>query len=453
MKNVVFTLAAFVLLLTVTSAEAQSKVGPSRKDTLSIRFRLDNVRIDLSYANNRRNWDTFYQNFNRNYAGIPASELRLDIYSGASPEGPAAHNRWLGEKRGQAIRSLVQQNLSGRIGKIVIHNEAARWDALYESIAKSNEPWRTEVLRIIRMPATRNETQIDHRELKLRALWKGTVWPVLLRKYLAPLRSGGYGTGAVLSWSRDTMVMHDTIYVQGAMTAETGSTGTTGAMNAIDSLLLERLQYPAWAVKTNLLFWGVVAPNIQVEIPLGNTNRWSIEAEYVHTWFIWNRNANASQLQNAGLELRYYLGNRKWHRWLDGWHLGLAAGVGRYDLEWRKHKGWQGEYVNAYLNIGYQHRWGHHWAIDAAIGLGVLPTRYRYYLGSSTFPEGREESMDKHLMWQYTDHRIFFGATHVSVSLAYMFNAWPFGLRDKKLKIYREAPEGTLFIDRSRWAE
>ena len=432
--------------------------GHSWMDTLSIRFRLDSVTINMAYADNQRNWDIFCESFRRRYAHIPASELRLDIYSGASPEGSAAHNRWLGENRGRAIRSLVQRSLPGRIGSIVIHNEAARWDALYEAIANSEEPWRDAELRIISLPASEDETRRDHREVKLRALRQGTVWPQLLSRYLAPLRSGGYGTGAatasVLSWHRDTVVVRDTVYIHTIGDSD-GMPATHAiavrptpntAMTKHDTLMLERLHYPAWAVKTNLLLWGVVAPNIQVELPLGRTNRWSVEVEYFQPWFIWNHNANASQCQNLGVELRRYMGQRRWHRWLDGWHVGLAVAVGRYDIEWKRHKGWQGEYVNAYVNIGYQHRWGRHWAIDAGLGLGVLPTRYRYYLGSSTFPAGREEAQDYHLLWQYSDHRVFFGATHAHVSLAYMFNVWPFALRDKKLRAYREAPPGTLIL-------
>lgn len=437
-------------------AKAQND-GPAWSDTLAIRFRLNSVRVDLTFADNQRRWDTFYEHFMTRYADIPASQLRLDIYSGASPEGTAAHNRWLGENRGRAIRMLVQRRLPGRIGSIVLHNEAARWDALYEAVANSQEPWRDEVMRIIELTPSQDETQRDHRELKLRTLRGGTVWPILLERYLAPLRSGGYDTGAttasVLTWRRDTIVVRDTVFIV-SPTMDKDMLDTGPATDAVDlwmtdrdTMLLERLQYPAWAVKTNLLLWGVVAPNVQVEIPLGSHNRWSLEIEYFHPWFIWSNNANASQFQNVGLELRYYLGHRQCHRWLEGWHVGLAAAVGRYDLEWKRHEGWQGEYLNAYFNLGYQHRWGRHWAIDAGIGLGILPTKYRHYLGSSTFPYGKEETWDRHLMWQNSDRRFYFGATHVNITLAYMFNAWPFGLRNKKLRAYREAPPGTLLLD------
>lgn len=437
-------------LLMPAPAAARQDDGNAWTDTLSILFQLDSVRVDLAFADNQRRWDAFFDNFMSRYAQVPASQLRLDIYSGASPEGTAAHNHWLGENRGRAIRMLVQRRLPGRIGTIVVHNEAARWDALYEAIAKSNEPWRDDVLRIIELPASQDETKRDHRELKLRALHGGTVWPVLMKRFLAPLRSGGYDTGAatasVLTWRRDTIVVRDTLYIicdpastNAREPAATAVANEAPVLTARDSLLLRRLQYPAWAIKTNLLMWGVVAPNLQVEIPLGRKNRWSLEVEYFHPWFVWSHNANASQFQNLGIELRCYLGNRRWHRWLDGWHVGLAAAAGLYDLEWQRHKGWQGEYVNAYVNIGYQHRWGRHWALDADIGLGILPTTYRHYLGSSIFPYGKEEAWDRHLMWQHSDHRLFFGATHVNVSLVYMFNAWPFGIRDKKLRACRQA--------------
>ena len=445
LKVLLFAIAQMVTPFVAAQSDQQAV-------SLFMRFRLDSVRIDMSYADNQRAWDTFEHTLNSRYSDVPPEQLRLDIYSGASPEGTAQHNRWLGENRGQAIRSLVRQRMPGRIGNIVVHNECARWNALYDVIAKSNEPWRDEVLDIISMPASQDETKWDHREVKLRALHGGRVWSVLLEKYLPPLRSGT--TAHLSKVSGGGAAVHDTIYVRcddeprcpdcdNALIAAVADS----VLTARDSLLLERLQYPAWAVKTNLLMWGVVAPNIEVEIPLGRRNRWSLELEYFHPWFIWSENAHASQFMNLGAEVRLYLGNRRWHRWLDGWHIGLAAGVGYYDFEWMRHEGWQGEYVNAYVNVGYQHRWGRHWAIDAGLGFGVIPTKYRYYLGSSTFPEGREEEWDRHLMYQHSGSRVFFGATHAHVSIVYMFNAWPFRFRDRKLRAYREAAPGTLVLD------
>lgn len=424
-------------------------------DTLSILFRIDSINIDMDFADNAAHWQAFEERFNRDFRGVNPALLRLDIYSGASPEGTAERNRWLGENRGLAVRRLVRQRLGDRLGEIIVHNEGARWEGFYDLVARSDEPWRDEVLRIIDLPATTGSNQRDHREWKLRRLQGGKVWPVLLEKYLAPLRSGAT---AIISWRmpegggrRDTIVIRDTtviirehipvrdtIYIATVPTVIPGYPGypgypDTGSSRANDSLRLERLRYPAWALKTNLLLWGVVAPNIELEVPLGRKNKWSLELEYFAPWFIWSNNAHASQFHNFGIELRRYLGHRERHRWLQGWHIGLAVAAGYYDWEWKRSEGYQGEYINGYINVGYQARWGKHWALDAAIGLGGLFTKYRHYYGSSTYPEGNEEPWDRHLMYHDKGHLIWPGACHASLQLAYMFNAWPFHFKSKKL--------------------
>jgi len=422
-------------------------------DTLAIRFQLDSTCVNMNFDNNGRRWAAFESTFMQNFSHLPANNLRLDIYAGASPEGTASHNRWLGENRGQAIRRLIHQRLGQHVGQIVVHNEAARWNSFYDMVAESNEPWRDEVLAIIDQPASSDETQLDHRELKLRRLRGGKIWPVLLERYLAPLRSGA---SAILSWQssgRDTIVVRDTVFVVRdtvfiasplpavapiVYTGFPGYYGKPGLTKAQrDSLRYERLQYPAWAVKTNLLLWSVVAPNIEVEIPLGRYNRWSLEAEYFVPWFTWNDNARASQFHNFGLELRYWLGHRQLHRWLQGMHIGLAVAAGYYDWEWKKHEGYQGEYVNAYFNLGFQHRWGTHWALDMGLGLGLMATKYRHYYGGSVYPQNHLEPRDEHLIWHDTGHYLWPGPCHASLALVYMFNAWPFHTKDRKLDAYR----------------
>jgi len=409
-------------------------ISSNLSDTLEIRFKLDSILINMHFDDNMHRWDTFERNFRKRFAGRNPLGVRIDIYSGASPEGTVSHNRWLGQERGESIRELIEQRLRGRIGSIIIHNEAARWQRLYDAVEASDEAWRDEVLDIIRQPASVNESGRDRREWLLRHHKNPDIWKKMLSTYLPPLRSGG---SAIVSWDpsllpaqRDTLVIMDTVFV----------------MNNTPTIIYEcneceqkkpkvkqpADQTPAWAVKTNLLMWGVVAPNIEVEIPLGKKNRWSLEVEYFHPWFVWNHNAHASEFINLGAELRYYLGKREFHRWLDGWHIGIAAAAGYYDWEWKKHNGFQGEYVNGYFNIGYQHRWGKHWAIDAGVGLGVIASKYRDYFGSSTYPESHLEEYDDHLMWYATKRFFFPGATHINVSLVYMFNNWPFKFKTKK---------------------
>ncbi|MBQ9660454.1 MAG: hypothetical protein IJV37_04215 [Bacteroidales bacterium] len=191
--------------------QAQPLPGPEvRPDTLEIRFKLDSTRVDLDFAGNGQRLDEFLRNFNTRYAGRNPLGIQLDIYAGASPEGPANHNRWLGGERGASIARALRERLGGRVGTVNIINLEARWKDFYDAVSSSGEPWRDEVLSIIRRPASKDGNALDARELALRRLQGGKVWPVLLRDYLAPLRSGGT---AVLSWhpERDTVVIRETV--------------------------------------------------------------------------------------------------------------------------------------------------------------------------------------------------------------------------------------------------
>ena len=422
-----------VALSSVASATTSKHKGVV-EDTLTIRFRMDSIYINMDYADNRQAWNQFEQNFYKHFSNRSPRALQLDIFSGASPEGPAAHNRWLGENRGEAIRWLVRRHLPGRVGRIVVHNEGARWEGLFEAVAASNEPWRDEVLDIIAQPPTDDETQRDHREYKLRALSGGRVWPVLKDRYLAPLRSGAT---AILSWdaSRDTIIVRDTVVMAAPMLLpETPITGSAAQQSALAPLptLTQRpsmpqrkpkLRQPVWIMRTNLLMLGVGTPNLQLEWSLGHKDKWSLNLEGAWSWWTFARNAYANELIYGSIELRRWMG-RRWRRHtLSGWHIGLAAGAGYGDVEWQS-KGYQGEAFSGFLNIGYQARFGRRkqWAFDAGIGLGYVYAPYRRYDGSSLFPKGREEQYDDHLMWQETSKANWIGTPHVNISIGYVFN-------------------------------
>ena len=237
-------------------------------------------------------------------------------------------------------------------------------------------------------------------------------YKALSDKYLVPLRTSGSAVIVPLEEQEkrycDTLVIRDTIVYL-----------PDPCPKYEEPVNHDRV----WALKTNFLLWGLAAPNVQIELPLGSKNKWSIEGEVFWPWWIWSHSSHAHQCGNVGLELKRWLGNREKRHLLDGWHLGLGVAAGYYDFEWEAHKGYQGEYLNVYGNIGYQHRFGKRkqWAVDGGIAIGWIPTKYREYLGSSVFPVGHEEEYDDHLMWQKSSSKNIFGATHANISLAYLF--------------------------------
>lgn len=396
------------LLLAIFGFTCAQANAQEARDTLEVHFRVGNSNLDLNFADNKREIDQFVQYINANYANVPAQYLKLDVYSGASPEGPIEINRRLGEERGLALKQALLDRLGWLNGRIAVINQGARWGGLYKMIDESNEPWKYDVLKIIQEEPSEDTWARDEREAKLRKLDRGRVWNILNTKYLPTLRSSGSAVIAKVVNMKDTLVIRDTVFYIPEPCAP---------------YVEPVYQNHVWAVKTNLLMWGFITPNIQVERSLGKTNRWSIEGEFFCPWFTWSHNAHAHQFLNWGLELRYWLGNRAKHHRLDGWHIGPAVAIGYYDWEWKHSEGYQGEYLNVYCNIGYQHRFGRHkqWAIDGGIGFGYIPTKYRHYLGSSQFPVGHEEEYDDHLMWQDTGWKHIIGATHANLTIAYLF--------------------------------
>ena len=401
-----------LMLLALVGAACLQGHAAEASDTLEVHYRVGISSLDPNFADNKRQIDQFVDYVNATYANVPAQYLKLDVYSGASPEGPIELNRRLGEERGLALKEALLEKLGWLKGRISVYNQGARWGGLYKAIEDSNEPWKYDVLKIIQEGPSEDTWSRDEREAKLRKLDRGRVWNVLNSKYLPALRTSGSAVIARIEnpTSKDTIVIRDTVYYV-----------PEPCQPYIAPVFLNHV----WALKTNLLMWGVIAPNIQAEFSLGKTNRWSIEGEFFAPWWIWSHNAHAEQFLNLGVELRYWLGNRQRHHRLDGWHIGPALAIGYYDFEWKRSEGYQGEYLNLYCNIGYQHRWGRRkqWAVDGGIGFGYIPTQYRHYLGSSKFPVGHEEKRDYHLMWQNTQWKHLIGATHANITLAYMFNA------------------------------
>ena len=414
--------------------EVAARQVSTAADTLQLRFRLRESELDMSYGDNSLRVDAFMARLHE-VDVRRHGDFRVKVYTGASPEGPAELNRRLGERRGQALRRLLQERMAAEgmdflCPRIIVINEGARWAQLYRQVERSQEPWRDRVLEVLRqeVPAGQ-EWLLDPREEQLRQLEGGAVWQRLQQAYLPPLRSVGTAVLAreaptLPCGQRDTLVIRDTVYYMPYAMA--GGVAVQGAATSQVASARQRnpLQHgKAWTLKSNLLLLALATPNLQAEWSLGNRGRWSLCLEAAYMWVTLSHNAYANQLLYGSLELRHWLGNRRRHSTLSGWHIGLAVGGGLYDLEW-KSRGYQGEAISGFLNLGWQHRYGQRrqWCFDLGVGIGLLTTKYRYYKGSTLHPEGHEEYHDDHLMWQRNGRLNWPGPVHVNLSIGYVFN-------------------------------
>ncbi len=101
----------FILLLITMTILPLSAVG-QRSDTLKVQFRVGQSNLDLDFSNNGQQIDHFVRNVWAHFGSRKADELQLNIYTGASPEGPAELNRRLGEQRGMTLREELMTRVA-----------------------------------------------------------------------------------------------------------------------------------------------------------------------------------------------------------------------------------------------------------------------------------------------------------------------------------------------------
>ena len=165
------------------------------------------------------------------------------------------------------------------------------------------------------------------------------------------------------------------------------------------------------AIKNNLLYDLALAPNLEVELPIGR--RWSLNTEYKCPWWLNNRSKFCYQLLSGGVEARYWLGNRRTHSRLIGHFFGVYIEGGRYDFQFGGDTGVQGKYYAASgISYGYTRRLANRLAIEFSLGIGYLTTEYRKY----TTYEGD-------LIWKTSGKYNFMGPTKAKVSLVWLIKS------------------------------
>lgn len=162
------------------------------------------------------------------------------------------------------------------------------------------------------------------------------------------------------------------------------------------------------ALKNNLLYDLALAPNIEIELPIGR--RWSLNAEYKCPWWLNSSRSFCYQLLSGGIEARYWLGNRQARNRLTGHFLGVYAEGGRYDFQFGGEDGYQGKYYGAAgLAYGYSRQLARHLAIEFSLGVGYLTTEYRKY-----------SLYEDDLIWKTSNKYNFIGPTKAKISLVWL---------------------------------
>ena len=218
----------------------------------------------------------------------------------------------------------------------------------------------------------------------------------------------------------DTRCCESSLAARDTLIATLGTVGTANyaalAQRPDTTLRLDTWR-PLLALKTNLLFDALLAPNLEVEVPLGRS-RWSLMAEWWTPWYRWhgpNKGNRAFELLMLGGELRYWLGSRctTCDDVLSGHFVGIYGAGGKYDVQWDndQHEGWQGEYASFGLTYGYVMTLAPHWNLELSVSAGYVGGPQRHYWGMFD---------DAHLIWKNNQDLRFVGPTKLKATLAWV---------------------------------
>ena len=236
-----------------------------------------------------------------------------------------------------------------------------------------------------------------------------TTWPddykVLAQEAFPQLRHTDYQIDYQLKHVREekTEEKRDTTYLL----------MTDSVAQAMDCIQKRFEGYkPLLALKTNLLYDLLLAPNIEVEIPFGRNKRWSLMAEYTNPWWRWKKLDYSYEIQEGGLELRRWLtphcnGSRPW---LSGSFLGVYGAIAKYDIE-NDTVGDQGDVWSVGATWGYSWPIGNRWNLEFSLSAGYINGERRHY---------NAEFESSHLIYKYTKNINYFGPTKLKLSLVWI---------------------------------
>lgn len=203
----------------------------------------------------------------------------------------------------------------------------------------------------------------------------------------------------------------------------------TAAMLCAMTMQAQRTYYKAEQkpatvqLRTNMLYYLALSPNIGIEIQTGSGIAWQFD--YIGAW--WNKAKDHRYFSNYAFqtELRYYIGkNMRQQRPYTGHHFGVYGQLATFDYEFGG-TGYQCPNLDGSWGVGFSYGYtiplAQHLSLDLTGGIGYFQSKYYEYIPY----EDMYLSMNyKKLTWT--------GPTRLEASLVWTIN----GKNKKYIKAY-----------------
>lgn len=380
-----------------------------RKLLIAVHYRWDKHNLDSLYLSNPENLhllDSILNSENSKYIDT------LTIVAYASPEGQPDYNQRLSERRAKTIKEYITDNYKGiDPQRIITKARGENWDGLRKmAINDLQLPSRDQVLNIIDSPLNNEQKQS-----RLTGLNSGTTYyRYILPNYYRYLRNGA----SVLITYNPNRPLRPFPLLTSELKTEFHPILTLAPVPT------PKVRYPV-ALKSNLLFDAVGAPNIGIEVPIGK--HFSVVGDFAYAFWRSPNNLYALQTLEGGVEGRYWFGvsekkklkNPEWDKPLRGWNVGIyGMYCSRYDIQFID--GYQGDgFWSVGLTAGYATPIAKNLTLEFSLAAGYFYTReYRHYHQPEYDSNG-----DYYLMWQQTGNFGTFTLTKARVSLVWLIRS------------------------------
>lgn len=384
--------------------------GAAQCDSIKVYFALNKATFELTHDNDYNSAASMEKFIDGIAMDAKSGNLdHIDVFGYASPDGPFPANDMLAVKRCNAIADYISRHAGIPLNDIHTYPGGVAWSALRTlALENTDIPSRDAVLQVLDeyTPAACTNRALSEQCMKrLNEIDNGLAYEWMLENLFPKLR---YSLAVYTYDTPDNPIVQTTIEDIDFTSAVSEDILTDYPTDILYNSSYSYSIYPdsseplhRLAVKTNLLYYGILLPNLEVEWRI-NKN-WSVALEGdIAMWGSYSKEKSYRLVMVAPEVRRWIRPRTPWK----GFYAGLFAGGGLYDFE--KGTGYYGHGVFTGLSIGYVWPISRCLSLEAAVGAGYLYTRYKKY-----------HPLDGHHVYQLTKDIHYFGPLKVKFSLVW----------------------------------
>lgn len=369
---------AIILCIAVCTCALSARIIA---DSVRVYFPVSQTEIFDAYMGNADSLRSFADRLAREDSLGKRPLLSVKVRGSASPEGPAAFNAFLARARADTLSARLRRMIHVPDSVVSISSRAVTFD----------------MLRKTARPDTLGQRG------------NATAYRHMLRHIFPSLR-----TASLVVTYADAKPYQSPSKI---MTPATLARVDTAHIIAPEQPSAPSGDNVKWALRTNLLFDALAAPNIGAELYLGRN--FSVQGMWTYAWWSHRTKNFFWRLYGGDVGLRWWFGKLARRRHLSGHHIGAYAQVLIWDFEFggRGYMGgvpgcaiWDRANVGAGIEYGYSLPVTQRLNFDFCIGIGYLGGSCRQYIPQCGY-----------YVWQSTRRLNYVGPTKLEISLVYTF--------------------------------